>query len=105
MTAELSAPGPATDPAEVPAGVQAAPEPAGRIGRGTRFRPALLWSYILSTGTYAITALMTFILAAILGPHEFGVLWMAVVWVTLAQILLQHGPTMAVIQHEHITGT
>lgn len=76
---------------------------AGRIARGTRFRPALLWSYILSTGTYAVTALMTFILAAILGPHEFGVLWMAMVWVTLAQILLQHGPTMAVIQHEHIT--
>lgn len=77
---------------------------AGRIGRrGTRFKPALLWSYILSTGTYVNTALMTFILAAILGPREFGVLWIAIVWVTLAQILLQHGPTMAVLQHEHIT--
>ena len=107
MTAELSAPGPATGPttgpATDPAGAPAGADPAGRIGRGTRFRPALLWSYILSTGTYTITALMTFILAAILGPEEFGVLWMAVVWVTLAQILLQHGPTMAVIQHEHIT--
>jgi PST family polysaccharide transporter len=94
MTAELS-----------PAGAVAEPELAagGRIDRGSGFRPALLWSYILSTGTYAITALMTFILAAILGPHEFGVLWMAVVWVTLAQILLQHGPTMAVIQHQNIT--
>jgi O-antigen/teichoic acid export membrane protein len=73
------------------------------VDRGTRFRPALLWSYILTTGTYAITALMQFILAAILGPREFGVLWLAIVWVTLAQILMQHGPTMAVIQHERIT--
>jgi PST family polysaccharide transporter len=97
MTAELSPAGAATsDPPAIE-------DPSGQVGRGTRFRPALLWSYILSTGTYAITALMTFILAAILGPHEFGVLWMAVVWVTLAQILLQHGPTLAVIQHEHIT--
>jgi O-antigen/teichoic acid export membrane protein len=76
---------------------------ANRIARGTRFRPALMWSYVLSTGTYTVTALMTFILAAILGPAEFGVLWMAIVWVTLAQILLQHGPTLAVIQHEDIT--
>lgn len=89
--------------APAPAAIEPEPATAGRIARGTGFRPALLWSYILSTGTYTITALMTFILAAILGPHEFGLLWLAVVWVTLAQILLQHGPTMAVIQHEHIT--
>jgi PST family polysaccharide transporter len=73
------------------------------IARGTRFKPALLWSYVVSTGMYVITALITFVLAAILGPEEYGLLWMALVWVTLAQILLQHGPTMAVIQHEHIT--
>ena len=75
----------------------------GQIGRGTRFKPALVWSYVLTTGMYGITALMTFVLAALLGPREFGILWMAIVWVTLAQILLQHGPTMAVLQHEDIT--
>jgi O-antigen/teichoic acid export membrane protein len=80
-----------------------APQVAPSIPRGTRFRPALLWSYAVSTGTYAITAVITFILAAILGPEEFGLLWMAIVWVTLAQILLQHGPTMAVIQQDDIT--
>lgn len=90
-----------TQPSSAPAAT--GPASSGKIARGGRFRPALLWSYVLSTGTYAITALMTFILAAILGPEEFGVLWMAIVWVTLAQILLQHGPTMAVIQQEEIT--
>jgi O-antigen/teichoic acid export membrane protein len=79
------------------------PQATPTIPRGTRFRPALLWSYAVSTGLYVITALITFILAAILGPQEFGLLWMAMVWVTLAQILLQHGPTIAVIQQEDIT--
>jgi O-antigen/teichoic acid export membrane protein len=80
-----------------------APDASPRVPRGGRLRPALLWSYAVSTGMYAITAVITFILAAILGPAEFGLLWMAMVWVTLAQILLQHGPTMAVIQQDHIT--
>jgi teichuronic acid exporter len=73
------------------------------IERGTRFKRALLWSYVATAGLYVITALMTFVLAAILGPADFGLLWMAMVWVTLAQILLQHGPTMAVIQQNDIT--
>jgi PST family polysaccharide transporter len=77
--------------------------PAQSIARGTGFRRALLWSYVVSTGLYSITALMTFVLAAILGPADFGVLWMAMVWVTLAQLMLQHGPTIAVIQQDDIT--
>jgi O-antigen/teichoic acid export membrane protein len=80
-----------TEPAQTP------------IARGTRFKHALLWSYVVSTGLYAITAVMTFILAAILGPADFGLLWMAMVWITLAQILLQHGPTIAIIQLDDIT--
>lgn len=78
------------------------PAPA-TIERGTRFKHALFWSYVVTTGLYAITAVMTFILAAILGPADFGLLWMAMVWITLAQIMLQHGPTIAVIQQDHIT--
>lgn len=93
-------PEPELEPGPVP---EPEPEPAGTIARGTRFKLALLWSYVVSTGMYVNTALITFILAAILGPEEFGLLWMALVWITLGQILLQHGPTMAVIQQENIT--
>lgn len=81
----------------------AAPDAGSTVPRGTRLRPALLWSYVVSTGLSAITALTTFVLAALLGPEEFGLLWMAMVWVNLGQVLLQHGPTMAVIQQDDIT--
>ncbi|HEY8472301.1 MAG TPA: oligosaccharide flippase family protein [Natronosporangium sp.] len=77
--------------------------PPATIARGTRFKHALFWSYVVTTGLYGITAVMTFILAAILGPEDFGLLWMAMVWITFAQILLQHGPTLAVIQQDDIT--
>jgi O-antigen/teichoic acid export membrane protein len=69
----------------------------------TRLGNALKWSYVFTTGGYAITAILTFILAAILSPREFGVLTMALVWVALALVLLQHGPTIAVIQQDDIT--
>ncbi len=86
-------------------GPTAAREPgAARLGRtDAKLGTALKWSYLLSTGGYAVVALLTFVLAAILDPREFGVLAMALVWATLAVSLLQHGPTMAVIQQDDIT--
>ncbi len=81
-----------------------APEGAPVLERGdTGLGNALKWSYLFTTGGYAITAILTFILAAILSPREFGVLTMALVWVSLALVLLQHGPTIAVIQQDDVT--
>lgn len=81
-----------------------APDGAAVLERGgTKLGNALKWSYLFTTGGYAITAILTFILAAILSPREFGVLTMALVWVSLALVLLQHGPTIAVIQQDDIT--
>jgi PST family polysaccharide transporter len=85
---------------------EAEPQPAGAadVGRSdARLGHALKWSYVLTTGGYAVIALLTFVLASILSPREFGVLAMALVWVALAMVLLQHGPTMAVIQQDDIT--
>lgn len=95
-------PAPTATRSDPPAAEPAAEQPS-RIARGTHFRAALLWSYVVNFGGYAAVTLITLILAAILGPRQFGVLAMALVWITLAQMLLQHGPTMAVIQQEDIT--
>lgn len=81
-----------------------AAEGATRIERSdARLGTAVKWSYLVTTGGYAVTAIVTFVLAAILSPREFGVLTMALVWVALALVLLQHGPTVAVIQQDDIT--
>lgn len=91
-------------PVDDPGASAVQPSGAERLGRAdARLGTVLKWSYLLSTGGYAVVALLTFVLSAILNPREFGVLAMALVWATLAVSLLQHGPTMAVIQQEDIT--
>ncbi len=66
-------------------------------------RAALGWTYVLTIGRYAVTGATTVGLAAILAPREFGVMALALLWVTFAQQLAQHGPAQAVIQREKIT--
>lgn len=69
----------------------------------SKLKTAVFWSYLFSTGSMAVTALITFVLAAILDPEAYGVLALGMLWVGFAQMLLQHGPTMAVVQLEEIT--
>jgi teichuronic acid exporter len=86
-----------------PAGSEAPPANIGRSD--TKLGTALKWSYLLSTGGNVVIAALTFVTAALLGPREFGVVTMGMVWVALALVLLQHGPTLAVIQREDLTDT
>jgi PST family polysaccharide transporter len=102
-TVEISLPPsavPAVTPDDVP---PVAPGPARIKRTDAKLGVALKWSYALTTGGNAVVALMTFVLAAILSPKEFGVVTLAMVWVALGLILLQHGPTLAVIQQDDIT--
>ncbi len=69
----------------------------------SKLKAAVLWSYLLSTGSMAITGILTFVLAAILDPESFGVLALGVLWVGFGQMLLQHGPTLAIIQLEEVS--
>jgi teichuronic acid exporter len=68
-----------------------------------RLLTVLKWSYILSTGGNLIAAILQIGVTAFIGPTSFGVMTLAMVWVTLALQLLSHGPTMAVIQQDDIT--
>jgi O-antigen/teichoic acid export membrane protein len=82
------------------------PPPPGEHGgsRGNaRLRPALIWSFITTTGGSLIGALLQLGLVALLDPTSFGVMVLALIWVTLAIMLLTHGPTLAVIQQDNIT--
>jgi PST family polysaccharide transporter len=79
--------------------------PAGiRLGRPTiKLGKALKWSYAMSTGGNLIQVLLTLLVAAVLGPREYGLMALAMVWVALILVLLQFGPTFAVIQQHDVT--
>jgi PST family polysaccharide transporter len=90
-------------PEETPAGGTATPR-GTRLGRPTiKLGTALKWSYVMSAGGNAIQVLLTLVVAALLGPREYGLMALAMVWVALVLVLLQFGPTFAVIQQHDIT--
>ncbi|GAA1376020.1 lipopolysaccharide biosynthesis protein [Catellatospora chokoriensis] len=65
-------------------------------------RAAVLWSYVLTIGRFGTTAAVTVIMARFLSPHEYGVMALAMVWVTFGQTLAMHGPGQAVVQREDV---
>jgi teichuronic acid exporter len=80
------------------------PNDGTRLGRpATKLGKALKWSYVMSVGGNAIQAVLALAVAAVLGPREYGLMALAMVWVALVLVLLQFGPTFAVIQQHNIT--
>ncbi len=80
-------------------------EPAADVGaeRFTAPRMALLWSYALTIGRFATTAVVTVVMASYLGPEQYGVMALAMVWVVFAQSLAMHGSAQALIQQAEVT--
>jgi O-antigen/teichoic acid export membrane protein len=66
-------------------------------------RAALLWSYALTIGRFATTAVVTLVMASFLDPAEYGVMALAIVWVFLAQSMALHGPAQALIQRDEVS--
>ena len=56
----------------------------------------------MSWGQRVLGALFTVMLAAILGPHDFGVVAIALIYVALAQVFLEQGFSTALIQREDL---
>jgi PST family polysaccharide transporter len=69
-----------------------------------RFHIALLWSFVTTGGRQGINAILTFVLAAILGPEAFGVVAMASIYVYFIQMFLEQGLGPAIVQREHLEG-
>lgn len=71
-------------------------------GERRSFAKALRWSYVLSSGQKGITTILTFVLAALLGPHAFGVVAMAVIFIGFMYLLLEQGVAAALIQRRNL---
>lgn len=63
---------------------------------------AVKWSYTATWGDRAFSTLFTFILAALLGPQEFGVVSIAVVYILFLQMFLDQGLVSALIQRKNL---
>jgi O-antigen/teichoic acid export membrane protein len=63
---------------------------------------AIKWSYSASWGERALGALITVVLAAALGPREFGMIAMGLVYISFAQMCLEQGFVAALIQRKNL---
>jgi len=63
---------------------------------------ATIWSFVMTGGQSVLRIVMQLILAALLGPEEFGLLALALVYVMLIQILLDQGMGTAIIQRQNL---
>lgn len=66
------------------------------------FLGALKWAFAMSWGERAVGSIFTFLLAALLGPHDFGVVAMALVYIALAHVFLEQGIATALIQRRDL---
>jgi O-antigen/teichoic acid export membrane protein len=66
------------------------------------FLNSLKWAYSGNLGEKAFSALFTFILAGILGPSDFGIVSIAILYVSFLQMFLDQGLATALIQRKEI---
>jgi O-antigen/teichoic acid export membrane protein len=66
------------------------------------FLNAVKWSYAASWGERAFGALFAIILAVVLGPRDFGVISIAVIYINFLQMFLDQGFVVALIQKENL---
>ena len=80
----------------------------GRSRGGEAVRPrrtlayALKWAVVMNSGRRVMSTVFTFLLAALLGPHDFGVVAVALVFVAFVRMLLEQGFMTAIIQREDL---
>lgn len=68
----------------------------------TNLRNAVGWSFVMNGGQYFVNTLVAFLLARLLGPEVFGLVAMALAYVTLLHLLMQQGMVSAVVQREDL---
>jgi PST family polysaccharide transporter len=66
------------------------------------FLHAVKWAYIGNWGERSFSALFTFVLAALLGPRDFGIVSIALIYITFLQMFLDQGLVAALIQKKNL---
>lgn len=63
---------------------------------------AMGWAYAMDIGAQVLGALITFVLAALLGPDEFGLVALALVYVMFIDMLQRQGLSSAIVQRRDL---
>jgi O-antigen/teichoic acid export membrane protein len=66
------------------------------------FLNAVKWAYTANWGERAFSSLFTFLLAALLGPREFGVVSVAMIYIAFIQMFMNQGLVAALIQKKDL---
>lgn len=66
------------------------------------FMKAVTWAYTLNWGERIFSALFVLFLASLLGPRDFGVVSLAILYVTFLQLFLDQGFATAIIQRQNL---
>lgn len=66
------------------------------------FGRAIKWAYLMNWGEQGLSALLSFFLASILGPSDFGIVAMAMVYILFLQMFLDQGLVAALIQRKDL---
>ena len=65
-------------------------------------RASLKWAFVMNLGQRGLATAFTFVLAAILGPEDFGLIAMGLAFVALIQVVLEQGISTAIVQREKL---
>jgi O-antigen/teichoic acid export membrane protein len=64
------------------------------------FHGSLKWAFYMTWADRAFSVAFTFLLAAILGPGDFGIVALALIYIAVVQLFLEGGFQTAVVQRE-----
>ena len=67
-----------------------------------RRRGALAWSFVMNGGRQFLSTLLVFVLAGLLGPEDFGVVAIAMVYISFVTMLLEQGMSVAIVQRDEL---
>ena len=66
------------------------------------FLGPLKWAFVMNWGDRAFSFVFVVLLAAILGPHDFGVVMLALIYIEFIRLFLEGGVQTALVQREDL---
>jgi len=72
------------------------------MSENRNFGKAIKWAYLMNWGEQGLSGLLSFVLAAIIGPGDFGIVAIALVYILFLQMFLDQGLVAALIQKKDL---